>query len=351
VYWNGNTGQPIAASTFGSDIATIRANGGDVIPSFGGYSADTGGTEIADSCTDVNAIAGQFQKLITTYNVTRIDLDVEVDSLNNTAGIDRRNKAIKKTEDWAAANGRTIQFVYTLPTTTHGLEASGLAVLRNAVSNNARIDIVNMMTFDYYDNASHQMANDTKTSANGLVAQLAQLYPGRTQAQLWAMVGITEMIGVDDFGPAETFTTADAPVVEKWAVAQGIAMLSFWAVQRDNGGCPGGAAADNCSGVTQATWQFSKAFQPFTSGGTPPTASPTATPTKSPTPAPSATKPPSPSPTVSPSTPGGTTWAPYTAYVTGQVVTFGGRRYQCRQSHTSLPGWEPPNVAALWLAI
>ncbi|WP_339273484.1 carbohydrate-binding protein [Paenibacillus sp. FSL K6-1330] len=23
--------------------------------------------------------------------------------------------------------------------------------------------------------------------------------------------------------------------------------------------------------------------------------------------------------------------------------------YECRQAHTSLPGWEPSNVAALWL--
>jgi chitinase len=354
VYWNGSTGQPIASSTFGNDIATIRANGGDIVPSFGGYSADHGGTEIADSCTSVDSIAGQFQKVITTYDVTRIDLDVEVESLNNTAGIDRRNKAIKKTQDWAAANGRTIQFVYTLPTTTHGLEASGLAVLQNAVANNAKVDIVNMMTFDYYDNASHQMANDTKTSANGLVSQLAQLYPGKTQAQLWAMVGITEMIGVDDFGPAETFTTADAPVVEAWAVQQGIAMLSFWAVQRDNGNCPGGAAADNCSGVSQSTWQFSKVFQPFTSGTVTPTPSATKSPSPKPTatatPTPKPTGTPTPTPTVSP-TPSGQEWAPDRDYTLGQIVTYGGKRYQCRIAHHSLTGWEPPAVLALWLPI
>src|SRR6184192_120749 len=29
VYWNGDTGMPIANSTFGADIATIRSRGGD----------------------------------------------------------------------------------------------------------------------------------------------------------------------------------------------------------------------------------------------------------------------------------------------------------------------------------
>jgi hypothetical protein len=270
VYWNGDTGMPISSGTFGSDIATIRSRGGDVIPSFGGYTADNTGTEIADSCTTVDSIAAAYESVITTYDVPRLDMDIEDNSLTNSAGIDRRNKALKKVQDWAAASGRPLQISYTLPTTTRGLADSGLAVLRNAVTNGTRVDVVNMMTFDYYDNAAHEMATDTQTSATGLVSQLAALYPGKTQAQLWASVGITEMIGVDDFGPAETFTTADAATVYNWAVSKGINELSFWALQRDNGGCPGGAAADNCSGISQSQWFFSHAFAPFTGGTTVP---------------------------------------------------------------------------------
>ncbi|MFI6903121.1 glycosyl hydrolase family 18 protein [Nonomuraea sp. NPDC050394] len=41
-------------------------------------------------------------------------------------------------------------------------------------------------------------------------------------------------------------------------------------------------------------------------------------------------------------------WAPWTAYTAGTRVTYNGVEYECRQSHTSQPGWEPPNVAALW---
>ncbi|QFZ20815.1 carbohydrate binding domain-containing protein [Saccharothrix syringae] len=267
--WNGDAGMPISPSVFGGEITALRANGGDAIPSFGGYTADHTGTEIADSCTDVARIAAAFQSVITTYDVSRLDLDVEVEALDNAAGIDRRNKAIKLTQDWAAANGRSVQFSYTLPTTPTGLAPSGLAVLRNAVANNARVDVVNLMTFDYYDGRQHQMADDTKTAAQGLVDQLAALWPGKTEAQRWAMVGVTEMIGVDDYGPAETFQVADARTVYDWAIAKGVNTLSFWALQRDNGGCPGGAAADNCSGIAQGTWEFSRIFAPFTGGGTP----------------------------------------------------------------------------------
>ncbi|MFI9593199.1 glycosyl hydrolase family 18 protein [Nonomuraea sp. NPDC052265] len=41
-------------------------------------------------------------------------------------------------------------------------------------------------------------------------------------------------------------------------------------------------------------------------------------------------------------------WAPWTAYTAGTVVTYNGVDYVCVQAHTSQPGWEPPNVAALW---
>ncbi len=268
-YWNGDTSLPIASSSFGADIATIRANGGNVIPSFGGYTADNTGTELADGCTDVNAVASAYESVISTYGISRIDLDVEDNSLTNTAGIDRRNKAIKLVEDWAAANGRSIQFSYTLPTTTSGLAASGLDVLKNAVSNNARIDVVNQMTFDYYDGATHNMATDTETASTGLYNQLAKLYPAKSAAQLWSSIGVIEMVGIDDYGAAETFTAADASTVYDWAVGKGINTLSFWALQRDNGGCVGTAGSDSCSGISQGTWDFSHTFEPFTGGGGP----------------------------------------------------------------------------------
>ncbi|WP_037602289.1 carbohydrate binding domain-containing protein [Streptacidiphilus rugosus] len=266
-YWNGSTSQPISSSTFGSQISTIQAGGGDVVPSFGGYTADNTGTEIADSCTNVNSIAAAYESVITTYGVTRIDLDTEDNSLTNSAGIDRRNKAIAQVESWAASNGRTVQFSYTLPTTTGGLASSGLAVLQNAVQNNARVDVVNIMTFDYYDGASHEMGTDAEHAATGLESQLASLYPSKSAAQLWNMVGITMMPGIDDYGAAETTTVADAANVENWANGKGLAELSFWALERDNGGCPGTGGSDTCSGISQGTWDFSHAMEPFTSGG------------------------------------------------------------------------------------
>lgn len=41
-------------------------------------------------------------------------------------------------------------------------------------------------------------------------------------------------------------------------------------------------------------------------------------------------------------------WQPYTAYATNSLVSYQGVTYRCLQGHTTLPGWEPPNVPALW---
>jgi len=263
--WNGAKADTLASGRYVSDIASLRALGGDAIPSFGGWSADQGGTEIADSCKDVNAIAAAYESVITTYGVKRLDMDVEGRSLTRTDGIDRRNKAIKLVEDWAAANNFPLQISYTLPTTPNGLESTGLAILQNAIADNARVDVVNIMTFDYYDRVTTDMGAAAISAAQSLHSQLATLYPSKTSAQLWAMEGNTILPGIDDY-PRKTEITyvPDAQRLYDFAKSVGINTLSIWAIQRDNGGCPGATDSNTCSGIVQNAWDFSHVLEPFT---------------------------------------------------------------------------------------
>ena len=272
ILWNGDPATPVDRSVYGREIARIRAMGGDVVPSFGGYSADSTATEIADSCTDVGRIAAAYQKVITTYDVTRLDMDIEDISLDNTAAIDRRNQAIHLVQQWAERQHRPLQVVYTLPTAPDGLEPNAINVLASAIRYGARVDVVNIMTFDYYDDQPHDMAADTRTAAAGLVDTLRTLYPHRSTAELWRMVGVTEMLGIDDYGsggepgPLEIFTLADARAITRWATAHNIGELSFWALGRDNGGCPGTPGSDDCSGVQQRPYEYTHIMGPFTHG-------------------------------------------------------------------------------------
>jgi hypothetical protein len=269
-YWNGSTATPIsatAAGSFSADIAAIQRAGGNVIPSFGGFTADTTNTELADSCTDVHAIAKVYELLVTTYHVPRIDLDIEADSVNNTAGIVRRNQAIAETEQWAARHGKHVSFSYTLPTVPAGLPPAELAVLQDAVTEHAKIAVVNIMTFDYFFGTTEDMLADAESAATGTHAQLAALYPGLASREVWGRIGITQMPGIDDFGPAETFGVTDAPAFLRFAAVHGLGEISMWALQRDNGNCPGIKGAGSCSGVDQPTWYFSHVFEPFSDLG------------------------------------------------------------------------------------
>jgi hypothetical protein len=263
--WNGNAAQPL--SYYAQDIASLRGLGGDVIPSFGGFSADQGGTEIADSCTNVSQIAADYESVITTLGVTRLDMDVEAKSLNNTAGIDRRNQAIAMTEAWAAAQGIPLQIQYTIPVEQYGLDPNGEAVLQSAVANHATVTSVDIMVFDYYiaGEGIVNMGQAAINAASNTHTQLAGIYPGLTSTQIWTMEAMTMLPGIDDY-PKKTEVTQlnDAQAMLGFAQAQNMNFLSIWAIQRDNGGCPGTRDSNTCSGIAQNTWDFSHLLEPFT---------------------------------------------------------------------------------------
>ncbi|HEU5420205.1 MAG TPA: chitinase [Streptosporangiaceae bacterium] len=263
--WNGNSAQPL--DYYAADIAALRAAGGDVIPSFGGYSADKGGTEIADSCSSVSQIAAAYESVITTLGVTRLDMDVEAKSLDNTAGIDRRNQAIAMTEQWAAASGIPLQIQYTLPVEQYGLDPNGEAVLQSAAASGAAVTSVNIMVFDYYiaGEGTVNMGQAAINAATNTHAQLTTIFPSLTSAQLWNMEAMTLLPGIDDY-PKKTEVTslADTQTMLNFAQANNMNLLSIWAIQRDNGGCPGTTDSNTCSGITQNTWDFSHLLEPFT---------------------------------------------------------------------------------------
>jgi hypothetical protein len=263
--WNGNSSQPL--NYYASDIAALRAAGGDVIPSFGGYSADHGGTEIADSCTNVQSIAADYEQVITTLGVTRLDMDVESSSLNNTAGITRRNQAIALTEQWAAANGIPLQIQYTIPVEQYGLDPNGEAVLQSAVANGAAVTSVNIMVFDYYiaKEGVVEMGTAAENAATNTHTQLQSVFPSLSSAQIWNMEGMTMLPGIDDLRKKTEVTyEPDATTMLDFAQTNNMNFLSGWAIQRDNGGCPGAVDSNTCSGITQNTWDFSHILEPVT---------------------------------------------------------------------------------------
>ena len=262
--WTGASADNVATTQkYLTDIANLRAQGGDVIPSSGGWSADQGGTEIGDSCKSVPSIVAAYQQLINRYKVTRIDQDIEGRSLTKTDGIQRRNQAMAALQK--ANPGLTIS--YTLPTGASGLEASGKFVLQDAVNAGVTNFIVQPMVFDYYDRTTTDMGTAAISAVTSAEAYLKSI-TGLTDAAAWPRMGATIMNGIDDYPKKTEVTTTDhANQLMAFAsnASHHMAVLSMWAIQRDNGNCPGVGGANDCSGIAQAPWAFSQIFAPFTS--------------------------------------------------------------------------------------
>lgn len=252
-------------SAMQTQIGNLRAQGGDVSISFGGYGSDTNLTEIGDACSTPSAAATQIESVITTFNVSHLDFDIESNSLTNSAGIDRRDKALVQVRSWAAANGRQLSLSFTIPTSPSGLTQDGMNLLNNARSNGFTPDVVNVMTMDYGSSGT-EMGNAANQAIDAVAGQVASVF-GLSTSAAYAKLGSTPMIGQND-SAGEVFTLSDASSVESHAASKGIALLSYWSENRDNGGCPGSTtAAGNCSGISQNTGDFAVAFQRFSGGG------------------------------------------------------------------------------------
>ncbi|HTA02689.1 MAG TPA: hypothetical protein VK802_20085 [Streptosporangiaceae bacterium] len=272
VDWNSAPNQPL--TYYAADIARLRKLGGDVIPSFGGYSADTfgshdHGTEIADSCTSVQRIAAVYEQVVQTLRVTRLDMDVESNAETYAAGINRRDEAIAIAQRWAIRHGIRLQIQFTLPVEPTGLGSAGLSVLRNAIADGVRVYSVNIMVFDYYlpHEGVMNMSKTAITAANTVHAELAKLYPHLSSRQIWRMEGMTMLPGISDFGKDETTTVHDAQVMMAFEQRMHMNFLSIWAIQRDNQGpkdCLGQADSNTCSGIKQTPWAFDHALVHFT---------------------------------------------------------------------------------------
>jgi len=102
-------------------------------------------------------------------------------------------------------------------------------------------------------------------AATNTHTQLTSIFTGQSSAQIWSMEGMTLLPGIDDY-PKKTEVTslADAQTMLNFAQANGMNFLSIWAVQRDNGGCPGTRDSNTCSGIAQNPWDFSHLLEAFT---------------------------------------------------------------------------------------
>jgi hypothetical protein len=259
--WGGYFGLGDAAMA--RRIADLQAAGGEAIISFGGAINQ----ELARTCPTVDALTAQYQAVIDRYGIRDLDFDIEGADQTDAASLARRFQAIARLQTAGIAAGKPVRVSLTLPVMPWGLTDAGLGVVRAAISNGVDVGTVNVMAMDYFDPAlapyTGRMGDYAIQAAGTVQRQLAGLYPAKSGAALWSMVGVTPMLGIND-DPSEVFTTADAAKLTAFARQQGLGRLSMWSINRDGPcGQPTSTTQNTCSGVGDRAWAFSGAFLPF----------------------------------------------------------------------------------------
>nr|WP_218889764.1 chitinase [Saccharopolyspora hordei] len=234
----------------GPDKATIdevRAGGGDVIPSIGGWS----GNKLGEVCQDAQSLAGAYQKVIDAYGLKAIDIDIEASEFETPEVQDRVLEALKAVKE---ANPG-LQTVITMGTTTAGPNEHGQRLITKAAEIGADIDVWTQMPFNF---GGTDMAADTISATEGLKEQLKSAF-GYSDAEAYAHAGISSMNGNTDSG--EVVTPADFQEMADYAKEKGLGRFTFWSVNRDRP-CDGGGA-DSCSGIDQQPWEFTSIVAGF----------------------------------------------------------------------------------------
>ena len=233
-----------------ADINALRARGGDVKISFGGAS----GAELAQACGSVSALTAEYQAVVTAYSLKYIDFDIEGAAVAEPASISLRSQAMKNLQN---ANPN-LKISLTLPVLPTGLTQDGINVVNAAKNAGVNIDVVNVMAMDYQQGGNYdQKAID---AANATFNQLKAIYPSKTTAQLWRMVGVTPMLGKNDDGG--TYDQTGARNLVTFAKTNHVGELAFWEVTRDRNACNG--ALYMCTNIPQQPYEFSKIFAGYT---------------------------------------------------------------------------------------
>lgn len=232
-------------------VDAIRSAGGDVKISFGGAS----GVELAQDCTSVDALTAEYAAVVDAYDLRYVDFDIEGAAVAQPASIALRSQALAELQRTHPG----LRVSLTLPVLPTGLTQDGLNVVASAIDAGVSLDLVNVMAMDYYQSGT-DYGDAAVQAATSVEGQLKTLYPNRTDAQLWAMVGVTPMLGQNDDG--HLFDQADARQLVAFAQSKHLGMLAYWEEGRDANACTG--AVFQCTNVPQTPYEFSKIFAGYT---------------------------------------------------------------------------------------
>jgi hypothetical protein len=216
------------------------------MPSFGGAS----GNKLERSCTSAGALAGAYQTVINAYGLRAIDIDIETDAYADSTIQQRTVDALKIIRN----SNPNVHIYVTFPSGPSGPDNT---MIGKAAASGLTVDGWSIMPFDF-GAAGQNMGTLTVQAAEGLKNRLVSAY-GYSADTAYRHSGISSMNGITD--EQETVTVANFQTILGYAQQHHLARLTFWSVNRDRQ-CAGGIS-DSCSGVGQASWDFTRVFAQY----------------------------------------------------------------------------------------
>ncbi|TWD74883.1 ricin-type beta-trefoil lectin protein [Kribbella amoyensis] len=241
--WDGS--RPLTGGVDQQAVNAIRANGGDVVVSVGGWS----GNKLGENCNSAGELAGAYQKVINALSLKAIDVDIEASEFSNPTTRQRVIDALKIVEQ----NNPGIATYLTFGTSTTGPDGDGQDLIRRGAASGLNLDGWVIMPFNFGGGTTN-MATLTRQAADGLKNRVRDAY-GLSDDAAYRKIGISSMNGITDVA-GERVNLADFESMLSYASQHHLARFTFWSVNRDRPCNAGGA--DTCSGVPQQNWEFTK---------------------------------------------------------------------------------------------
>jgi chitinase len=242
--WDGQ--RPLLGGSDQAAIESIRANGGDVDVSFGGWS----GKKLGSSCKTSAALAAAYQKVIAAYSLKAIDIDIEHGEFTSSKTRERvvQALAIVQREDPG------IEISITFASDETGPESDGRSLIADAAALGFQPSAWTIMPFDF-GRPQTDMGHASIRAVEGLAQDIASAYAIPT-ALAYQHAGISSMNGETDEA-SETVSVEGFQTMLGFAQLHHLARFTFWAVNRDRA-CEGSLnAGEDCSGIGQMPYAFS----------------------------------------------------------------------------------------------
>ncbi len=242
--WNGT--RSLLGGSYASAVSAVRAAGGNVDVSFGGWS----GAKLGIACTTVASLVNAYQTVIDDFTLSAIDIDIENTEITEAAPRQRVIEALAQLH----SVDPSLEISITFGTNESGPDSDGKAMITQAAELGFQPYAWTIMPFDFGTPVTN-MASASITATNGLEADVAAAYD-ESPSEAYAHIGISSMNGeTDDSG--ETVTLVNFQQILAFAQNKHLARLTFWAVNRDRT-CTGGlsTSAGSCSGIKQSAYAF-----------------------------------------------------------------------------------------------